>query len=169
MKHQDESESPDSDRQEPEVSATPIKSRDTTYLSRVETPRRWREGGVISPDGERKLKRKASAIARKLEREHWDTCKVRWRFYPARKYAFDELRKGFSEEKIIKAYAVGLVHRNRDATDAGIIFNPSSTITKARSIMAGDTSVESDRVTEFYRNRDEMRIRIRESLEKSFC
>jgi len=162
---------------DPEVSATPIKGRDTTYLSRSKTPSKSRESGVISPDGEKKLLRFASAVARRLERRHWDNCKVDWEFVPVRGAVFRWLREGIPEAEIGKAYDHALHHAHMMATDIGLNhgnpfnrFKISSTIKWAGKRIStwAKGSSRQERIEKIYRERRELSQRVRAELEKAF-
>lgn len=155
-----------------EVSATPIEGRDTSYLSRVETPPRTGRGGVFA------LERFAAAMARRLEREHWDNCKVDWEFVAVRDFCLRWCREGFEEEEIRRAYDRHLHQMHMMATDLGLNegnprkrFRPTSTVKRASATLAriAKQTTRGERVRRFYRNRNALRAKVRSELEKALA
>ena len=163
---------------ESEVSATPIYRRDTSYLSRVETPSKSRGSGVLSRSGEKRLRGAAGGIARRLEKHHWDNCKVDWEFVPLRGFVFRWLREGLDEAEISKAYDAALHWAHMMATDIGLNdgnhhhrFNVSSTIKRAGKALAqvAAKTDRDERIRKWYRDRNQMRAQIREQLETALA
>ncbi len=138
----------------PGSECNPYYRRDTSYLSREETRPQGAGNRVVAPvgDGKQRLLRFASGVARRLEREHWDTCRVRWQFAPARALCFDAARDGWTESEIRRIYGIALLRAHSIAVDCRKwSFNLASTLTEARAIIARDQRTRRERVIEFYR------------------
>lgn len=119
---------------------------------------RWRSK-AITPEGERRLRRKAAAIVRRLGALWWDNCKVdNPGEDPAARcglvgMVFAAMREGHSESAIRRAVDLALHRMHMTATDLGERFTVASTITRARDILARDPRGERERVIAFYDNR----------------
>jgi len=119
---------------------------------------RWR-AKPITPEGERRLRRKAAAIVRRLEVLWWDNCKVAGPRDDAEArrglagFVFSALREGHAEAAIRRAVDLALHRLHMTATDRGERFTVASTITRARDILAQDLRGERERVITFYDER----------------
>jgi hypothetical protein len=119
---------------------------------------RWRRK-AITPEGERRLRRKAAAIVRRLESLWWDNCKVdNPGEDPAARcglagMVFAAMREGHSEAAIRRAVDLALHRLHMTATDRGERFTVASTITRARDVLARDRRGERERVIAFYDDR----------------
>lgn len=118
---------------------------------------RWRRK-TITPEGERRLRRKAAAIVRRLESLWWDNCKVAGPGdAEARRglagFVFSALREGHTEAAIRRAVDLALHRLHMAATDRQERFTVASTITRARDILARDLRDERERVIAFYDDR----------------
>ena len=95
------------------------------------------------PLGNKKLRAKAHAVKRRLQRLHWDNCKVRFDEAVAFSFASSALKAGFLDADIIAAYDRAL-HRNHGlATDSQDIWDTGSTVSDARRLL-GQTSRRFD-------------------------
>lgn len=121
--------------------------------------RLWRVGQRITPEGRRRLQRKAGAITRRLAGLWWDNCKVA---DPAGEkearagifgFVWRALRDGHAEARITGALDVALHHLHGTATDRGEVFTVASTITRARAILERDNRGTAERAQTFYQNR----------------
>jgi hypothetical protein len=63
------------------------------------------------------IKRKAFAIADKIQLLHWDNCKVNYAKHAARSYSEKMLQQGHPESNIIGTYKAALNHCHRLTTD----------------------------------------------------
>ena len=119
---------------------------------------RWRTK-PISPEGEKRLRRKAGAITRRIAGLWWDNCKVANpdESPEARAgmvgYVLGAMREGFTEAEITAAANLALHRLHMTATDRGERFTVASTITRARAILAKDTRTRRERVVGFYEAR----------------
>jgi hypothetical protein len=92
-----------------------------------------RDNGLL---GNKKLRAKAHAVKRRLQRLHWDNCKVRFDEAVVFSFAVSALAAGFVESGIITAYDRAL-HRNHGrATDCQAIWDIGSTVSDARGLLA---------------------------------
>ena len=106
----------------------------------------WRGSG--KPDERRRsqarLRKKAFALLRSLASAHWDNCKVIFTRRTAYRYALRALTDGHEERRILSCYSDALFVCHGFAVDqAGstgkiAFFNLSSTVTKARQLLAKD-------------------------------
>jgi hypothetical protein len=119
----------------------------------------WRGSG----SGERRLKtgalnRKAFAVLRPLQEQHWDNCKVTFSRRCAYSYALGALTNGHTVERIVSCYSDALYVTHGFAVDraasAGklVFFNLSSTVVKARKLLEKDGLDRSERMALWYRN-----------------
>ncbi|MCC7518029.1 MAG: hypothetical protein IT578_02465 [Verrucomicrobiae bacterium] len=63
------------------------------------------------------LRRKAFAVASRLESLHWDNCKVHYARHAARSYAEQAMQDGHDESAILEAYHHALQYTHGVATD----------------------------------------------------
>jgi hypothetical protein len=88
------------------------------------------------PLGNKKIRAKAHATKRRLQRLHWDNCRVRFDEAVVFSFAVSALAAGFLESDIITAYDRAL-HRNHGrATDCQAIWDIGSTVSDARGLLA---------------------------------
>lgn len=105
------------------------------------------------------LRRKAFALQTRLAGSHWDNCKVEFSRRAAHAYAFQALRDGHVEERIISCYDQALFvchgHAVDQAASSGkiAVFNASSTISKAATLLAKDGLDRRERMARWYFNR----------------
>ena len=89
---------------------------------------------------------------------HWDNCKVTFSRSTAYRYALLALVDGHDERRILARYSDALFVCHGFAVDkaAGAskiaFFNLSSTVTKARQLLAKDGLTRGERVARWYRN-----------------
>ena len=94
-----------------------------------------------------------------LADNHWDNCKVLFARPTAYRYALKALVEGHDERRIVACYADALFVCHGFAVDQAAstgritFFNPSSTVGKARDLLAKDGLTRSERVANWYRNR----------------
>ena len=127
----------------------------------------WRGSG--KPDERRRsqarLRKKAFALLRSLASAHWDNCKVIFTRATAYRYALRALTDGHEERRILSCYSDALFVCHGFAVDqAGTtgkitFFNLSSTVTKARQLLAKDGLTRDARITSWYRNHAPARSR----------
>ena len=104
------------------------------------------------------LRRKAFSLLILLAGCHWDNCKVAFSRSAAFCYALRALIAGHEQERIIGCYEQALFVCHGFAVDETAstgtltVFNASSTIKKARELLAKDGLSRSQRVTKWYRN-----------------
>jgi len=148
---------------------------------------RWREDGTMQARSQapRTLRRRAFALMQDLSGEHWDNCKVTFSRRAAFCYALQALAEGHEARRIQACYAQslfvchGLAVDSTASTGELVFFNPSSTIVKARNLLARDGLTPRERIALWYRNHprrppcsgffeemdvEELRRRIAESL-----
>ena len=119
--------------------------------------RGWEKADRRRP-GRLRLRRKAFALLRSLSAAHWDNCKVTFSRSTAYRYALLALVDGHDERRILARYSDALFVCHGFAVDkaasAGKIafFNLSSTVTKARQLLAKDGLTRGERVARWYRN-----------------
>ncbi|MCC7518003.1 MAG: helix-turn-helix domain-containing protein [Verrucomicrobiae bacterium] len=114
------------------------------------------------------LRRKAFAVASRLESLHWDNCKVAYALHAARSYAEQAMEDGHDESTILDAYRQALQYTHGVATDAmdrgersrHELANPALTIYLARCALAKDGKTVEQR-------REETRTRLREKRRKA--
>lgn len=103
-----------------------------------------------------RLVRKAFSLLRRLEGCHYDNCKVTFSSRAAHCYALRALIDGHDQERIVRWYEEALFVCHGFAVDrsasAGkvIFFNPSSTVSKARRLLAKDGLDRHTRVRKWY-------------------
>ena len=82
--------------------------------------------------------RLAHFIKRDLEVVHWDNCKVKYSAGMAFVFARDAIALSHERGAIIQAYSVALSRAHAMATDEGIHYQPSSTVSAARANLFGE-------------------------------
>lgn len=108
--------------------------------------------------GRARLARKAFSLLRRLRNCHYDNCKVTFSSRAAYRYALGALADGHDQERIVRCYDEALLVCHAFAVDrsasAGkvIFFNASSTISKARRLLAKDGLTRQQRVRKWYDN-----------------
>jgi len=120
----------------------------------------WRESrAAISRRNIRfPLRRKAFALLKRLADCHWDNCKVTFSSPTAYRYALQALTDGQDEKRIFSCYADALFVCHGFAVDHAAstgeitFFNLSSTVTKARQLLAKDALTREERVACWYQN-----------------
>lgn len=113
------------------------------------------------------LRRKAFAVASRLEWLHWDNCKVAYALHAARSYAEQAMQDGHDEETVVGAYRYALQYTHGVATDEmdrgersrHELANPALTIYLARCQLAKDGKTVEQR-------REDTRHRLREKRRK---
>ena len=119
----------------------------------------WRESGRA--EGRPKsggLRRKAFAMLVSLEAQHWDNCKVTFTSGCAFNFLLTALTNGHKAERILSCYASALYVTHGFAVDQAassgkiVFFNLSSTVVKARKLLAKDGLTRSERMALWYRN-----------------
>jgi len=128
------------------------------------TPRASRDCGEVSPEGKKRLWRKAAAMSRRLSYHHWDSCRVQWKFTPARAFAYGAILAGHEEDEIRRCYQSALDECHGIAVDMGKYFNISSTIKRGRKRLARDGRSRDARLTEFYKTRAIVAEQVRKSF-----
>ena len=118
----------------------------------------WREGekadGRTNARG--RLARKAFSLLSRLRGCHYDNCKVRYASRTAYRYAFRALQDGHDQARIVSCYADALFVCHGFAVDHAahigkvVHFNPSSTVSKARKLLAKDGLSRTERVRKWY-------------------
>jgi hypothetical protein len=84
------------------------------------------------PLGNKKLRAKAHVVKRRLQRLHWDNCKVRFDEAVVFSFAVSALAAGFLESDIVSVYDRALQHNHGRATDCQAIWDTGSTVSDAR-------------------------------------
>jgi hypothetical protein len=117
----------------------------------------WRESGR----GERRLRPgslrgKAVAMLRQLEERHWDNCKVTFSSRCAFNFVLTALTNGHKLERILSYYSDALYVTHGFAVDRSassgkiVFFNLSSTVLKARKLLAKDGLTRMSRMAAWY-------------------
>jgi hypothetical protein len=88
------------------------------------------------PLGNKKLRAKAQVVKRRLQRLHWDNCKVRFDEAVVFSFAVSALAAGFLESDIVSVYDRALQHNHGRATDCQAIWDTGSTVSDARLFLA---------------------------------
>ncbi len=118
----------------------------------------WR-GGIGADErakGRRRLARKAFSLLSRLRGCHYDNCKVRFASRTAYRYAFRALQDGHEQTRIVGCYEDALFVCHGFAVDRSadigrvVHFNPSSTVSKARKLLAKDGLSRVERVRKWY-------------------
>lgn len=103
-----------------------------------------------------RLVRKAFSLLPRLHGSHYDNCKVTFSRRTAHSYALQALIDGHDQERILRCYEEALFICHGFAVDrsasAGkvVYFNPSSTVSKARKLLAKDGLDRRARVRKWY-------------------
>lgn len=111
-----------------------------------------------------RLRRKAFAMLKPLADSHWDNCKVLFARPTAYCYALRALVDGHDERRIVSRYSDALFVCHGFAVDQAAstgkitFFNPSSTVGKARELLAKDGLTRDERVANWYRKRAEAEL-----------
>jgi len=118
------------------------------------------------------LNRKAFAVLRPLQEQHWDNCKVTFSRRCAYSYALEALTNGHTVERIVSCYSHALYVTHGFAVDRAassgkiVFFNLSSTVVKARKLLDKDGATRVDRMAAWYQrpevNPDEIADAFRE-------
>lgn len=99
-----------------------------------------------------------------LADSHWDNCKVLFARPTAYCYALRALVDGHDERRIVSRYSDALFVCHGFAVDQAAstgkitFFNPSSTVGKARELLAKDGLTRDERVANWYRKRAEAEL-----------
>ena len=75
-------------------------------------------------------------VKRRLQRLHWDNCKVRFDEAVVFSFAVSALAAGFLESDIVTVYDRALHHNHGRATDCQAIWDTGSTVSDARLLLA---------------------------------
>jgi hypothetical protein len=116
---------------------------------------RGREGRAAKPQA---LRRKAFALQARLAGCHWDNCKVRFSRRTAHSYVFRALCDGHDEWRVMACYERALFVCHGHAVDRAassgriVLFNLSSTISKAAALLAKDGLDRRERIVRWYSN-----------------
>lgn len=114
----------------------------------------WR--GSTSKKFHPSLRKKAFALLNRLAGCHWDNCKVSFAKPTAYRYALKALTDGHEEKRILSSYSDALFDTHGFAVDQAsstgriIFFNLSSTVTKARQLLASDGLSREERMAYWY-------------------
>jgi hypothetical protein len=106
--------------------------------------------------GRSRLARKAFSLLRRSQSCHYDNCKVTFSARTAYRYALRALVEGHDQECIVRCYEDALFVCHGFAVDRAastgkvVFFNPSSTILKARKLLAKDGLTREERVRRWY-------------------
>ena len=120
---------------------------------------RWRDWKE-DPSGRKcapALRKKAFAMLEPLAGCHWDNCKVTFARRTAFRFALNSLTDGHRAERVLSCYADALYVTHGFAVDqaasTGTItfFNLSSTVVKARKLLARDGLTRRERIGQWYR------------------
>jgi hypothetical protein len=118
------------------------------------------------------LRGKAFAMLRQLEERHWDNCKVTFSSRCAFSFVLTALTNGHKGERILSCYSDALYVTHGFAVDRAassgkiVFFNLSSTVVKARKLLAKDGATRLERMADWYKrpeiNPDEIADAFRE-------
>ena len=92
------------------------------------------------PLGNEKIRAKAHAVKRRLQRLHGDNCKVRFDEAVTFSFAASALADGFLEADILAAYDRALHQNHGRATDCQAIWDTGSTVSDARQLLSKTSS-----------------------------
>ena len=104
------------------------------------------------------LRKKAFAMLEPLAGHHWDNCKVTFARRTAFRFALNSLTDGHRAERVLACYADALYVTHGFAVDRAAstgkltFFNLSSTVVKARKLLARDGLTRLERVGSWYRD-----------------
>ncbi len=104
------------------------------------------------------LRKKAFAMLEPLAGCHWDNCKVTFARRTAFRFALNSLTDGHRAERVLSCYADALYVTHGFAVDQAAstgkitFFNLSSTVVKARKLLARDGLTRPERVGSWYRD-----------------
>ncbi len=105
-----------------------------------------------------KLRKKSFAMLELLAGCHWDNCKVTFARRTAFRFTLTSLTDGHRAERIVSCYADALYVSHGFAVDRAAstgkitFFNLSSTVVKARKLLARDGLTRPERVGNWYRD-----------------
>jgi hypothetical protein len=111
-----------------------------------------------------RLVRKAFSLVRRLEGSHYDNSKVTFSRRTAHSYALRALIDGHDQERIVRCYEEALFVCHGFAVDRSaslgkvVFFNPSSTVSKARKLLAKDGLDRPARVRKWYDSKAPRRL-----------
>ena len=74
-------------------------------------------------------------LLKSFKNQHYDNCKVVYSDQFAFSYCFDSLAAGYRKEDVLNCYREALIVRHADATDEGIRYVASSTISLAKELL----------------------------------
>ncbi len=119
----------------------------------------WRcwEEDAARRKGASALRKRAFAMLEPLAGCHWDNCKVTFARRTAFRFAHASLADGHRAERILSSYADALYVCHGFAVDQAAstgkiaFFNLSSTVVKARKLLARDGLTSRERVGQWYR------------------
>jgi hypothetical protein len=103
------------------------------------------------------LRKRAFAMLEPLAGCHWDNCKVTFARRTAFRFALNSLTDGHRAERVLACYADALYVTHGFAVDRAastgklMFFNLSSTVVKARKLLARDGLSRRERVGQWYR------------------
>jgi hypothetical protein len=103
-----------------------------------------------------RLARKAFSLLSRLRECHYDNCKVRFASRTAYRYARRALQDGHHQTRIVGCYEAALFICHGFAVDRAahigkvVYFNPSSTVSKARKLLAKDGLSRTERIKKWY-------------------
>ena len=103
-----------------------------------------------------RLSRKAFSLLSRLRECHYDNCKVTFGSRTAYRYAVQALLDGHDQSRIVGCYSDALFVCHGFAVDRGahigkvVHFNPSSTVSKARKLLARDGLNRAERVRKWH-------------------
>ncbi len=135
----------------------PLNSNGAVRLNSAGAGSRCSAPGAGIPDALKRLKGKAFYLVDELKKLHWDNCKVQFNSLIAFRFAFEALRNGHSQKRILFCYEKSLVVCHGLAVDhaarTGQIccFALSSTVSKARRMLAADGLDRRRRMERWYR------------------
>jgi len=118
--------------------------------------RGWEEDAARRKSAPR-LRKKSFAMLALLAGCHWDNCKVTFARRTAFRFALASLTDGHQAERILSCYADALYVSHGFAVDQAAstskitFFNLSSTVLKARALLARDGLTRKERVAQWYR------------------
>lgn len=118
----------------------------------------WREEDLRAEraTARSRLARKAFSLLSRLRGCHYDNCKVTFASRTAYRYALRALLDGHDQARIVGCYADALWVCHGFAVDRSahvgkvMCFNPSSTVSKARKLLANDGLTRAQRVRKWY-------------------
>jgi hypothetical protein len=119
--------------------------------------RDWKKSAAGRKKGAGALRKRAFAMLEPLAACHWDNCKVSFARRTAFRFSLASLADGHRAERILSCYADALQACHSFAVDQAAstgkitFFNLSSTVVKARKLLARDGLTRRERVGQWYR------------------